>query len=51
MERFRGKKSFGQSQNGGQRDLEVPSTPKRGCFIHHNPSSSQGKRRIHTLGQ
>lgn len=50
MERFRGKKSFGQSQNGGQRDLEVPS-PKRGCFIHHNPSSSQGKRRIHTLGQ
>lgn len=37
--RFRGKKSFGQSQNDGQRDL---GAPKRGYFIDHSPSSGKG---------
>lgn len=47
---LRGKKSFGKNQNGGQRDLGVPSTLKRGCFIHHKPTSGQGKRKVQTLG-
>lgn len=35
----------------GTQGGEVPSTPKGGSLIHHNPTYSQGKMRVQTLGQ
>lgn len=38
-------------QNGSQRDLEVLSTPREGCFVQYKPTSGQGERRVQTPGQ
>lgn len=52
VERFSGKKSSGQSQNGGQRDLGAkgPPPPRRTISFIRSPPPTR-EERVQTLGQ